>query len=297
MSIGKLNGLYFFILLFSPFVLLLDIMQASLFGRLIISPGVFTEIYFLAIIFSKLYLDGINIKQTIHIKSVKPTILICAVACGFLFAGLKLISLYPTTSATPIATGNNTSNLDISSYMFSAVIIAPICEEYVFRDIFFRNIRLHKGFIISALVSALYFAMPHFTISQLYTATVLGIISALFYELSQSLIPSILIHATSNCLPYILMGLAKYCPQLILWKFSSAIDKLFPILIIIALILLICSFVVITTGKKQHFIDEIKLLFAKESGQNEKIVDIFFISSIFIFIVYTIIKMNENPFL
>lgn len=296
MSISKLNGLYFFILLCTPFLLFFDMFQASLFGRLIISSGVSAEIYFLIIIFSKLYLDGIDIKQTIHIKSVKPTILICAVACGFLLAGLKLISLSPT-SATPIATGNNTSNLDISSYMFSAVIIAPICEEYVFRDIFFRNIRLHKGFIISALVSALYFAMTHFTISQLYTATVLGIISALFYELSQSLIPSILIHATSNCLPYILMGLAKYCPQLILWKFSSAIDKLFPILIIIALILLICSFVVITTGKKQHFIDEIKLLFAKESGQNEKIVDIFFISSIFIFIVYTIIKMNENPFL
>lgn len=296
MSIGKLNGLYFFILLCTPFLLFFDMFQASLFGRLIISSGVSAEIYFLIIIFSKFYLDGIDIKQTIHIKSVKPTILICAVACGFLLAGLKLISIYPT-SATPIATVNNTSNLDISSYMFSVIIIAPICEEYVFRDIFFRNIRLHKGFIVSALVSALYFAMTHFTISQLYTATVLGIISALFYEFSQSLIPSILIHATSNCLPYILMGIAKYCPQLISWKFSSAIDKLFPILIIIALILLICSFVVITTGKKQHFIDEIKLLFAKESGQNEKIVDIFFISSIFIFIVYTIIKMNENPFL
>lgn len=296
MSISKLNGLYFFILLFTPFLLLLDIMQASLFGRQIIFPGVFAEIYFLAIIFSKLYLDGINIKQTIHIKSVKPTILICAIACGLLLAGLKLISLSPT-SATPTETVNNTSNLDISSYMFSVIIIAPICEEYVFRDIFFRNIRLHKGFIVSALVSALYFAMTHFTISQLYTATVLGIISALFYEFSQSLIPSILIHATSNCLPYILMGIAKYCPQLISWKFSSAIDKLFPILIIIALILLICSFVVITTRKKQHFIDKIKLLFAKESGQNEKIVDVFSVSSIFVFIVYTIVKMNENPFL
>ncbi len=88
----------------------------------------------------------------------------------------------------------------------SSVAVAPICEELVFRSIFyagFRTIfasRLKKksAVILSAVFSAACFGFAHMNAYQFIYAFAVGILLALAYEYSGRLIVPIIIHMVAN---------------------------------------------------------------------------------------------------
>ncbi len=81
----------------------------------------------------------------------------------------------------------------------SAVLISPVCEEYLFRKYFFGKLLTKYSFGISMLVSSLFFSMMHLPLmGKLLPTFLLGCTSAFVYYKTGKLGYSILLHMLSN---------------------------------------------------------------------------------------------------
>lgn len=87
----------------------------------------------------------------------------------------------------------------------SAVIIAPITEEVLFRGILYGATKKYSGGIFALLSSSLLFAIVHAHATNLFPLFIIGVLLALVYEYSGSLIASISMHALFNLLNVIMM--------------------------------------------------------------------------------------------
>ena len=96
----------------------------------------------------------------------------------------------------------------LATSLVETVLFAPVFEEVVFRGLFFATLRRRFGFVASALISAVVFAVAH-GYGLIGFASVLwsGILWAWVYERSGSVLPGILAHMLNNavvCLSVIL---------------------------------------------------------------------------------------------
>jgi membrane protease YdiL (CAAX protease family) len=96
----------------------------------------------------------------------------------------------------------------LASSLVETIVFAPVFEEVVFRGLFFATLRRRFGFIASALISAVVFAVAH-GYGLMGFASVLwsGVLWAWVYERSGSVLPGILAHMLNNavvCLSIIL---------------------------------------------------------------------------------------------
>jgi uncharacterized protein len=81
---------------------------------------------------------------------------------------------------------------------FSAVIIAPLAEELIFRGYVYGVLKRFTDGYFAALGSALVFAIVHMHIGTLVPLFVLGLLLVLAYEVTGSLLVAIFIHAIFN---------------------------------------------------------------------------------------------------
>ena len=89
-------------------------------------------------------------------------------------------------------------NKDLQWLSFlSVVIVAPICEELMFRGLIYQGLR-GLGVWKAAVLSALMFALLHLNINQFAYAFVLGIILSLCVEITGSLYSSMILHFLIN---------------------------------------------------------------------------------------------------
>jgi uncharacterized protein len=88
---------------------------------------------------------------------------------------------------------------DAAVGILSAVVAAPFFEEIVFRGLLFATLRRRYGALVSALASALIFAVAH-GYGWVGLASVLwsGTLWALSYERTRSVVPGMLAHAAVN---------------------------------------------------------------------------------------------------
>ena len=91
---------------------------------------------------------------------------------------------------------NNPSLLVVLAFL--AVIVAPICEEFVFRGYIYGTLKRYSCRIFATITSALFFAVVHGNLWSLIPLFVVGIGLALIYEISGSLWASILTHMLFN---------------------------------------------------------------------------------------------------
>lgn len=104
----------------------------------------------------------------------------------------SLVNFYKDFSGTT----EDTSHIEI---ILSLIIIPAFCEEFFFRGIVFSEYRKY-GTGNAIIVSALCFAMLHFSVENmviyLFTGLLLGFVTAV----TRSIIPSIILHLLSNTL-------------------------------------------------------------------------------------------------
>ena len=79
-----------------------------------------------------------------------------------------------------------------------AVIIAPLCEEFVFRGYIYGTLKRFSCRFFSATISALFFAVVHTSLWSLFPLFIVGFFLAMIYEISDSLWAPILTHALFN---------------------------------------------------------------------------------------------------
>jgi membrane protease YdiL (CAAX protease family) len=93
---------------------------------------------------------------------------------------------------------------------FAAVIVAPICEEAVFRGYLYPVAKRFAGPWISALCTALIFSATHGSMSALLPLFLFGLILAAIYEATGSLWAPISIHCLFNGATVLIQLLLRY---------------------------------------------------------------------------------------
>lgn len=109
-----------------------------------------------------------------------------------------------------------TAPLTLAAFCILAGPVAAITEETLFRGLIYRWLRQRRGIAVSALTSAILFALVHpylyagsveMFLLFAFDLTALSILLALLFEISGSLWPSIIAHASNNLL---LLGVQAY---------------------------------------------------------------------------------------
>lgn len=122
-----------------------------------------------------------------------------AYATDGLIALLELLSGLQTSNAL-----DTLANLPLSLYFVSAVVIAPICEELLFRKLFLERCRI-LGDASAVLLSAAAFALMHENLYQLFYAFGVGICLGCVALMTGRVRECILIHACVNAVSCLFM--------------------------------------------------------------------------------------------
>lgn len=83
-------------------------------------------------------------------------------------------------------------------FLFTAIVLAPLTEELVFRAILYGWLRRLGGVIMAALVSGILFGLAHLDVRMAIANSIMGVALALVYERSRSLWVPIMMHFINN---------------------------------------------------------------------------------------------------
>lgn len=91
--------------------------------------------------------------------------------------------------------------------LISAIFIAPLFEEIVFRGYIAGTLRRTYGTVVAWIVSSILFGLAHGVPSTILTATFSGLILGYCYLRHRSLVISIILHAMNNATACFLMNI------------------------------------------------------------------------------------------
>lgn len=101
--------------------------------------------------------------------------------------------------------GGNAGTLGILGACVVACVVAPICEEILFRGFMFRALRNWGGFWPAALITAAFFGAVHGLSApavDLLPLALLGFVLCAVYQRTGSLYPCIAIHVLNNTIAF-----------------------------------------------------------------------------------------------
>jgi membrane protease YdiL (CAAX protease family) len=99
-----------------------------------------------------------------------------------------------------------------SALVFAVILVAPVCEELIFRGLMLPRLALYVGSREAILLTALLFGASHAAggLHSVIPATLAGLALAYVARATRSVLPAIAMHAGSNALPLLLpVGLAR----------------------------------------------------------------------------------------
>ncbi len=94
-----------------------------------------------------------------------------------------------------------------------AVVIAPICEEFIFRFFIYGVLRRYFGVTVGLFLNALLFAAAHTHLPSAAPLFVLGVCFTLAYEWSGSIIVSMAMHALFNSAQLVFLAFPQLFQQ------------------------------------------------------------------------------------
>lgn len=123
-----------------------------------------------------------------------------------MFAGLYAIGYHALIESLGVEMVQDTVNLfqtteDMSVLVlmaFTAVIVAPLCEEVVFRGYIYPVLKRFSGPWVGALVSALVFSAAHGSLAALLPLFIFGLVLVFLYEWTGSIWAPIAVHFLFN---------------------------------------------------------------------------------------------------
>lgn len=157
---------------------------------------IFANLASVAVFLLMIKLEKKKVKEYLKFKTLKSRIIISLIA---LEIGIFLIDL----SLTPLLSNNLPSNNSESEMTITFIIyitlIAPICEEILFRGIVFNKLKSSLNLILAVFIQALIFGLAHGGLSvQSVHAGLTGIIYGMTFLLADSILAPILLHFLNN---------------------------------------------------------------------------------------------------
>ncbi len=109
----------------------------------------------------------------------------------------------------------------------SAVLIAPVIEEIVFRGMMLRAFAKHTPVWGAVLLSSAIFALIHFTFGVFFPLMILGVVMAVLTVKTRSLYPAIVFHMINNSMAFVAEFILKYMPQDQIGGYIRVFERLF----------------------------------------------------------------------
>lgn len=88
---------------------------------------------------------------------------------------------------------------------FAAVIMAPICEEVVYRGFVYQMLKQYSGRIAACILSALLFSVIHGALVQSLPLFIFGVVQCILFERTRSVCLPIIVHAIYNAASLLLI--------------------------------------------------------------------------------------------
>ncbi|HWC14173.1 MAG TPA: CPBP family intramembrane glutamic endopeptidase [Actinomycetota bacterium] len=104
----------------------------------------------------------------------------------------------PTAQEQVLGGESSLSLVDLAFLIVAGAMVAPVAEEFLFRGLLYRYLRVGRTVLAATLISALAFAVAHFVWILIPSYIVFGIAEALVTERYKSLYPAIALHALNN---------------------------------------------------------------------------------------------------
>ena len=118
----------------------------------------------------------------------------------FIFSLLSFL-FFPEYSSQEIVQELKDSSLDKQLIIIlSALVIAPIVEEFFFRKFLYKVLKYNFGILLGALLSSTVFAFIHFSVISFFVLLILGLFLCYSYERYGSLAAPVLSHSLFNLL-------------------------------------------------------------------------------------------------
>lgn len=115
--------------------------------------------------------------------------------CGYLLLWCVSVAIEPITSRLP----SDQSVLGSGGWLLlSAVMLAPLLEEVVFRGYIAGGLRYAYGPIVAWVVSSLVFGLAHGFAAPAINATLCGLVLGFYYMRYRSLTLVVMLHAMNN---------------------------------------------------------------------------------------------------
>jgi membrane protease YdiL (CAAX protease family) len=158
------------------------------------------------------FLRGMNLRETFGINRLSP-LRVLGWGVGLLICALPLIleAAFLSQSALPkedmapqplvelfrdVAHRGNYRGM--AAILIAGVIVAPMCEEFLFRGFFYGVGKRFLGPVAAGLLSAMLFAAFHLNLGGLASLFLLAVCFTLAYERTGSLLVPICMHALFN---------------------------------------------------------------------------------------------------
>ncbi len=153
----------------------------------------------------RLEIDGDG-EAELNKKGWLPSLLICVASITAMVWLMYAVSIIMGTIHA------SDTELSILS-VISLVLVHPLLEEYVFRGLFYRELRQMSP-IFAVLVQAVMFAIVHSDVSGMIYALVAGGVLAVVVELTGRLLPSIIAHMAINIRSLLYLTVLSDRPEL-----------------------------------------------------------------------------------
>lgn len=207
---------FFFLLLLIGLNLLFGAVQYFTGQSLLLSPVlILGELLILALILIWAIFRHLPLQETFYLYPADWRLLGLSMLIAFTWwpvaigLGTLMEQLFSMIGPPPeIPPPHNT--LDAIGYFIAIVILAPLCEEPVFRGLIMRG-WLRYGFVAGVVGSGILFGLQHAQLTNLVPLSLVGVVLGIVTFRAGSLWPAILVHATYNGLsiPFLLMPEAE----------------------------------------------------------------------------------------
>ncbi len=177
--------------------------ELDMVSNILLSEAMLIVPTFFMLLFSK---D--KVKDVLSIRKIKWTTFFGVIA--FTMAASPLVTLVNLLSQLVVentVTTNSTQFLSLHPLLliFFVGILAPVCEEVVFRGAIFGGFKKEGNIFKAILASGLLFGLLHMNINQASYAFVIGILLGFLVEATGSIFSSILFHVLVNASNAIMM--------------------------------------------------------------------------------------------
>lgn len=181
--------------------------------------------------------------------------------------------------------------------IFFVGILAPVCEEVVFRGAIFSGLKKEGNVFKAILASGLLFGLLHMNINQASYAFVIGILLGFLVEATGSIYSSILFHILVNSTSAIMMIFtSKFMGEEMLESSQAAIDTamilnmscIYLVLASIGLVVAICLLVWMSKNEGRE--NALQKAWGDRKTKGGKVISIPFIIGVVISILFMLLE-------